>query len=47
MLNAIANIILMTRLNSRMLCAVAISDPQMVQIKETGGGYEQRRRRNE
>jgi hypothetical protein len=46
-LSAIANIVIMTRLNSRMVCAVAISEPQMVQIKETGGGCEQRKRRNE
>jgi hypothetical protein len=45
--SAIANIILMTRVNSRMVCVVAISDPLMVQIKETGGGCEQRKRRNE
>jgi len=29
-----------------MVCAGAISDPQMVQIKETGSGCEGRKRRN-
>jgi len=30
-----------------MVCAVAVSDPKMAQIKETGGGYEEKKRRNE
>lgn len=46
-LNAIANTRLMTKLNSRVVCAVAILDPRMEQIKETGGGCEVRKRRNE
>ena len=37
----------MAGLNSRMVCAVAISDPQMAQMKETGRECEERKRRND